>query len=373
MNPDSKLLAFGLAALLVSGLGVGAPDEQLKNQDQVEFDDLDRTKPFNGFFDSLLSVSVFREDGKTNVEYTATFTESINIADTQTKVYIHKCETSTTGACEKKIDPAEIVARDDQTLNYEIAEGKTLTSELTVLGPDDPGTYRAIVGLTTDACRDGSSVESPCRYVTDLSKTNFVVEDSTGDGTTDDSSTDTSTAEPDLVAYKNPDYTVGEDGQFTGTVYFENVGGDMDSSRIVEMQLKTTDNQFLSFVGDQQVCDSSHPENVHKEFKLGGGEKASISLTSQAPETGEKYDVVFLTATECLNDGSGSFTDPYRGYTGEYRIQDVRIGGSSECTDGCSSSGNTNFFMGFSKTQTGVAASILAAGLIAAILVVRNL
>jgi hypothetical protein len=158
---------------------------------------------------------------------------------------------------------------------------------------------------------DGSVDEGDEALISDTPVTKFEVSSgsNTGGGSTDSS-------EADVVAANPPSVSV-ENGRVTGTVAFENSGdANMPSSNIVEMQVRPQGSGPLSFasgpfsfVSDSvQTCDSSHPENVHKEFRLDAGDSTSISLSTSAVEPGQQYDVYFMTRKGC----SGDRANPYR-------------------------------------------------------------
>jgi len=103
-----------------------------------------------------------------------------------------------------------------------------------------------------------------------------------------------------------------EDGTVSTTVSFKNKGGAMPDSDIVEMQVRPAGETPLSFSSTQQVCDPSHPENVHKEYQLDSGEKASTTLSTSALEKGQEYRVYLLTREGCAGEVEGNNkVEPY--------------------------------------------------------------
>jgi hypothetical protein len=168
----------------------------------------------------------------------------------------------------------------------------------------------------------------------------------TGDSDTGSDSGDSSdSSEADVVAANPPSVSV-ENGRVTGTVTFENSGdSNMPSSNIVEMQVRPQGSGPLSFasgpfsfVSDSvQTCDSSHPENVHKEFRLDAGDSTSISLSTSAVEPGQQYDVYFMTRTGC----SGDRANPY---THSESVRGICVGDCSGST-GPSPEGNQNLVL----------------------------
>lgn len=124
---------------------------------------------------------------------------------------------------------------------------------------------------------------------------------------TSDQSNDKDTTEENVVEYGKPELKY-EGGKITSTVYFKNEGGDMTDRDIVEMQVRPKGTAPLNFISStEQVCDSSHPENIHKEYELGAGEQAKISLSTSAVEKGEEYTVYLMTREGC----GGDKADPY--------------------------------------------------------------
>jgi len=117
--------------------------------------------------------------------------------------------------------------------------------------------------------------------VSDAPVKEFEVSESTGssDGTGSDGAgsdgrysggdDDGTTTSPQVVQFRPPTAEF-QDGEVVGKVYLENTGsGDMTSSRIVEMQVQPPEQGPLSLVDQRsRTCDSSRPENVHKNFQI---------------------------------------------------------------------------------------------------------
>lgn len=113
----------------------------------------------------------------------------------------------------------------------------------------------------------------------------------------------------------------------------ENVGDkDMQDTDIVEMQVRPRGEGMLNTVtstSPQRTCDTSHPENVHREYQIGGGEETDISLSTSRDnlEKGKTYDVWIITREEC----DGGPAQPY----GTGTIADtVKLSSSSETGGG---------------------------------------
>jgi len=174
----------------------------------------------------------------------------------------------------------------------------------------NPGTWGAVVYIWDN--NDG-------KVISDTPETTFGVDagsdTSSGDeDTTDDTSQQgddgdrVETDSPaDVYATQRPEVTV-EDGVVEGRVYFENRGDDMEQRYIVEMQVRKQGVSPLSTVFDRRskTCDPAHPENVHKEFRLNGGDSTSITLRTDAVKEGDKHNVYFLTRSACAQDRDGA-------------------------------------------------------------------
>ena len=225
----------------------------------------------------------------------------------------------------------------------DVPEGEEDCIAHNVIDYEEPGDFTAQSGdtfwtsfdyLVPENAPEGTYLVQSFMYdrgneeiVTDFSNDYFTV---TKEGTTDPDEPDDSVQDPAVSAYKSPDVTV-EGDTVTGTVYLENLGGDMLTTNIVEMQVKTPQNRFLSFVSDVSTCDPSHPATVNKEFKLEGSEREQITLTSSDLPDG-KYDIVFVTATDCVVNGDGTLVEPYSSSTDNYR-ETVTVGNPDDETE----------------------------------------
>lgn len=141
--------------------------------------------------------------------------------------------------------------------------------------------------------------------VTDVSKQQFTVQSSTSGGTGGTS------GDVDVREVDGDIPVTVENGEISAEVELTNVGSKgMSGSNIVEMQVRPQGSGLLStFVGPQETCDSTHPENVHKQFSLDAGdtETATLSTSTGNVESGEIYDVWIVTRSEC----GGGPVDPY--------------------------------------------------------------
>ena len=67
---------------------------------------------------------------------------------------------------------------------------------------------------------------------------------------------------------------------------------------LIEMQVRPK-GQLPLTVYPQQVCDSTHPENVHIRFNLASGQSANIELRSSVIDGA--YDVYLISRNKCWN------------------------------------------------------------------------
>lgn len=109
-------------------------------------------------------------------------------------------------------------------------------------------------------------------------------------------------------------------GDITSQLSFINNGdGDMQESDIVEMQVRPRGEGIMSFAtgtSPQKTCESSHPENVYREFQIKAGETVGINLSTDRENLEDgKYDVWIITREEC----GGGPVQPY----GTGRIADT--------------------------------------------------
>jgi hypothetical protein len=89
--------------------------------------------------------------------------------------------------------------------------------------------------------------------------------------------------------------------------FLVNDGGDMKVPNIIELQLRPHGLPLLGgIIGNQEVCDINHPENVHRNYLLSAGTVAHIELSTKAISSGS-YDVWLVTRSGC----GGSSVTPY--------------------------------------------------------------
>lgn len=100
------------------------------------------------------------------------------------------------------------------------------------------------------------------------------------------------------------------------TFYLENVGTDMPSEWIFEVQQTNNGpsgiNSIFGFVDKQDTCDSNYPENVHRAFRLNNGEKAELKFSIDVLDkdiTPEGTSFIYPIITESC--GSENYKLPY--------------------------------------------------------------
>lgn len=136
--------------------------------------------------------------------------------------------------------------------------------------------------------------------------------DTTTSSGSSDSTTSTSSGseQPDL-SYQ---FDTSVDGRTVTTDFtITNSGGSMAEAWIVEQQIKTEAGSFLSLstLSGPKTCDPSHPENVHKEFRVDAGDAVQGTLTSEVPESvgGGTFLVKTIVTTKC---GAGFVKEQWR-------------------------------------------------------------
>ena len=148
----------------------------------------------------------------------------------------------------------------------------------------------------------------------------------------------TTSQDPFLTVTEQPSVAVSGT-QVRTSLAFKNDGGDMKRAWSVEMQVRPKGGNLLSIadVDDtEELCDPSHPENVHKDFFLTAGQDINIDLTTTV-EGGQEYDVWLVTGTACANEG-GEPAGPYPSGT---LVDTVCVGDCSSSTGGTGGTGGT--------------------------------
>jgi hypothetical protein len=191
----------------------------------------------------------------------------------------------------------------DHLTEYDPVGKDTLVSadvELTMPDDAEPGQW-TLIAYTY--CYETNEIIGGTSSVAEHT---FTVKEVSDGGASDD----TTTQNPDLQLVRQP--TVTADGTtVTGQVELQNTGGAMQTSRLVEMQVRPAGQGPLSFISQRRLCDPSHPENVHRAFRLGQGDHRTITLRATDLEPDTAYDVYFMTGTDCAVNG-GEPTPPYR-------------------------------------------------------------
>jgi len=119
---------------------------------------------------------------------------------------------------------------------------------------------------------------------------------------------DPSPSEQDVIQVSKPKLSYDSETSTISTqISFKNEGASMDSSDIVEMQVRPEGALPLAFSDSQMVCDSTRPENVHKEYSLDSGETDSTVLSTDAVSEPGTYTVYLMTREDC----GGDKVDPY--------------------------------------------------------------
>lgn len=337
-----KALTTILAILLTIGFTVAAPSNlDTTNQEEtsnIENVEIEQTNFLQNLFRNSLSVVALEDDvapGETQTfETQNTLNEDVWAANLDFNIDVIYCGTectdAPTGSCSEIGD---------------VPEGEEDCIAHNVIDYDEPGDFTAQAGDTYWTSFDYTIPENAPegqyfvqsfmydrgeeKIVSDFSNDYFTV--STSDDTDDGTDEPSGPQDPAIQEYQAPSVRV-EGDTVTGTVYFENLGGDMTESRIVEMQVKTPQNQFLSWVSDQSTCDPEHPATVNKEFVLDSSEREEITLTSSDLPDGD-YDIVFVTATGCTVNGDGELVEPYSSSTDNYRERVTVDTGESDDDD----------------------------------------
>ena len=159
-----------------------------------------------------------------------------------------------------------------------------------------------------------------------------------GSGTGSGGGTQGGTAKVEAISAN----AVAEGSKIKTQLEIQNTGTATASDFIVETQIKTGSCLFQTqaIVGTQGLCDSKHPQNMHRTISnLGPGEKAIVGFESPELPSGT-YCAVALSVNKCFGDQAVA---PY--YWGQ-QVKTVTISGSTikdECGDN-KCTGKVNFF-----------------------------
>lgn len=258
-------------------------------------------------FDSLsLSTSTDQVSpgGTLTFDAEVTATENVDNVDSLVRIIeVYRCNDNSCA------DPNTFIEADRQFINFDasLSDGTSWAWSSTYTVPQEEGQYEAVAYLWDT---DTSSI------VSTTSTTQFTVGNP---------------ATPDVNIESGPSISVDRtDGSVTGRITLTNTGdGDMQGTNIVEMQVRPEDKgplSFLSFVSTQQTCDSSYPNNVHKEFSLESGETATVTLTADQLQEGKSYDVFFLTRSGCYPDNARVEPIPNSIKAGTFNLEDGQTG-----------------------------------------------
>jgi len=123
---------------------------------------------------------------------------------------------------------------------------------------------------------------------------------------------------------------IGTEGKITGRYTLKNTGVSMTSNWILEQQVNLPGVGVQAiYISPVKTCNSNTPENVHKEFKIGSGETATIELISNVPDSKISLGgrtVVYAVITEgcgCTEDTC--YKEPYKAWKnmGEYTTKKI--------------------------------------------------
>lgn len=307
----AKVLTTFAAILLLTSVAAAVEDlhPEQAEQNNPNFDDFDVTQAdlldrfLNVFSLTVSSPSVEPGDTQTfEFQLEADTDQELDGSEIIEVVGIYYCD----GDCNDEPNTFVEAARQDYPFST-LRSGDVLTASVDYTVPSDAdlGDYEAVSYLYW-AGPDGEFGTGDEQVVSDTPTTRYAVETSTVDDG-DDGSDDT-TQDADVVAYQEPRVEVTNTG-IVGTAYLRNNGGDMQSNHILEMQVRPKGTGPLSFVGRERVCDDAHPENVHREYRLDGGDQTPITISSTDLEEDREYTVYFLTRSACWPDNDR--VDPY--------------------------------------------------------------
>lgn len=126
----------------------------------------------------------------------------------------------------------------------------------------------------------------------------------------------------------------------TSSVKMKNTGSSMETPYILEMQVRPKGQLPLSIVGLQETCDPNHPENPHRNFKLGSGEEKVLQLTTGKKMDPGWYTIYLLTRTKCYNELNSvelANLDQYwrvNPYPNTLNLGDICVGDACYSTEG---------------------------------------
>lgn len=314
MRDFRKVLAACTALLLLANLAIAAPHpgmEETENADAITAEPVTETGIFQELFSFLFVAAI--SDTRVEQGTSVTFDSGpVEATTSQTGVdfivEVNKCTSTDLGSLTRDdCNDNKIVANVDTLATlYQASYSTSYTIDTSKLSP---GGYEAVAYLLyTPGADDGVDndkdgvVDEPDDILVSVEEPNRFFEVAEEGTLDDDTSEDTgSGAQVRLESCSNP--SASASGQtINGEICIRNTGdADMGDNNIVEMQVRPDGADPLSFVGETRVCDTNHPENVHKGFQLDAGDEKTISLESEAPEDNRFYDVYFFTRNQCFN------------------------------------------------------------------------
>jgi len=288
-----KTLTAFFTVLLLTGMTAAIqPEKAAANNPNFQQGELQQ----KSFFDSLLStLSLTSSTDQVQPGGDITFDASVeaqqdikDISSLVKIVEVYRCEVTQETqdlSVDPCADPNPFIEADRDFISFDasLSEGTSYSWTTTYTTPQEEGTYEAVAYLWDTNTNS---------IVSETSETRFTVG---------------SPGKPNIEVAGQPSIEFDEStGTVRGTITLENTGdGAMQNNDIVEMQVRPKGEgplSFLSFLGNQDVCDESYPNNVHRDYRLGPGESVTINLEADQLEKGQSYEVFFLTREACFPD-----------------------------------------------------------------------
>ncbi|MBI2140163.1 hypothetical protein HYU14_04510 [Candidatus Woesearchaeota archaeon] len=124
----------------------------------------------------------------------------------------------------------------------------------------------------------------------------------------------TGACKPNIIEYQAAEVAVDQN-KITAKSHLKNTGAPMQSDWLVELEpVPVSGTASIQSIGPQETCDSSKPENVHRDYRLKRDEAGTISLSSTIKKKG-KYYVKLLSTDSCCVGPTGNpdckDTQPY--------------------------------------------------------------
>jgi len=344
---DTALKTFSVLALVLFAIGSTAAlnPEQATENPNFEQGEAQEQGAISGFFSNFLSLTTSQQrvdpGGTITFDASPTATEDIPDISSLTKIVeVYRCEgeESDIMSVDPCADPNPFIEADRDGVAFEasLSEGATLQWSTDYQVPNERGTYEAVAYLYD---------RNQGKIVSTADETQFQVGEP---------------AEPNIELAEDPSFDFSQDvGVVTGSITLENTGdGAMPNNDIVEMQVRPKGQgplSFLSFTGNQDVCDEDYPNNVHRSYRIDPGDSETINLEVDTLEKGQSYEVFFLTREACYPDNdrvdpirysinAGSFT---------YESEDTGTGGNGSTGGGSGESGLTNQEIGLAGLAAG--------------------